>query len=274
MANLFDMKGGKMLAVLSKIAEKMPPDIGEEIGRDPELVDIMLWAVQRHLGRMPYEITVEDTLAALRRANDEESVTNPNWVRIPEEDIARLATTAPPWPKGGRHLYRSLRIRFGEGDEGVARTFEAHVTRIKTVFGEKGFRRCEHLHSGSVLFKGESVEQLRLLAGNHTHKPVIEWVIADLDANRMRDSWWAVRGPQSLADELLVIVWLFPDIIDYDKYPGWFAAGYEATVPEYGDGAWQYVVFVNFDRNDRQIRVENCGRGVDFCAYPVPVLRK
>ena len=270
MANLFDMKGGKMLAVLSKIAERIPPDIGEEIDRDPELVDVMLEAVQSHLLKNPFEISVENTLAALRRANDEEK-----W-GIDEDVFARLASTAPAWPKGG-HAYRSLRIRFGEGDEGVAKTFEAHAARIKTVFSEKGFWRWEHLHSGSVPFNGKPVERLRLLAGNHTHKPVIEWVIADLDANRKRDSVTAVRGPQSLADELLVIAWLFPDMIraiDYVKLPGLFAAGYEVNVPEYADGAWQDVVVVDFGRGLRQVRVDAGDRGDVSSGYSVPVLRE
>ena len=121
----------------------------------------------------------------------------------------------------------------------MAKTFEAHVARIKTVFGEDHFWRWEHLHSGSVPYEGKPVERLRLLAGNHTHKPVIEWVIVDLDANRERESVTAVRGPHSLADELLVIAWLFPDMIraiDYVKFPGLFAAGYEVNVPGLSEG--------------------------------------
>jgi len=187
-----------------------------------------------HSEKNPYEMTVDDQLTALRRANDEEG-----WENT-EEDFTRLAATAPAWPQG-KHAYRSLRIRFGEGDEGVAKTFERHVARMKSVFGKSGFWRWEHLHSGKVEYKGEPVERLRLLNGNDTHKPVTEWVVADLDTHRKRDSITAVRDKYSLADELLVIAWMFPDMIraiDYDKLPGVFAAGYEVNVPEYGDGAW------------------------------------
>ncbi|MBU1348722.1 hypothetical protein KJ781_01480 [Patescibacteria group bacterium] len=210
----------------------------------------------------PYEMTVEDQLAALRRANDEEK-----W-GINEDDFVRLAETAPAWPRG-KHAYRSFRIRFGEEDEGVAKTFEAHVARIKSIFTEKGFWRWEHLHSG--------VERLRLLNGNHTHKPVIEWVVADLDTHRKRDSITAVRGSKSLADELLVIAWMFPDrirAIDYDKLPGLFAAGYESSVPEDGGEVWRSVVFVNFNCGCRRVYVIARDRSSDDSDFSVPVLRE
>ncbi len=222
------------------------------------------------LEKNPYEMSVEDQLIALRRANDEEE-----W-GLTEDDFARLASSAPAWPKG-KHAYRSFRIRFGEGDDGVAKTFEAHYARIQHVFGEGRYWRWEHLNSGRVEYKGKFVERLRLLNGNHTHKPVIEWVAADLDTHRKRDSITAVRGSKSLADELLVIAWMFPDMIraiDYDRLPGLFAAGYESNVPEYADEAWQSVVLVNFNRDDRQVRVSADGRSNDNSDYSVPVLRE
>ncbi len=199
----------------------------------------------------PYEVTVEEQLAALRRANDEEK-----W-GITEEDFTRLAPTAPAWPKG-KHAYRSFRIRFGEGDEGVAKTFEAHYTRIQRVFGEGGYWRWGCLHSGKVPYKGKPVERLRLLNGNHTHKACIEWIVVDLDTHRKRKSVTAVRGSNSLADELLVIAWMFPDrirAIDHDKLPGLFAAGYKVNVPECDGEAWQKVVIVSFYRDDRLVGV-------------------
>lgn len=218
----------------------------------------------------PYETSVELQLTALRRANDEEK-----W-GLTEDDFARLASSAPAWPKG-KHAYRSFRIRFGEGSEGVQLTFERHVARIKSVFGESGFWRWEHLHSGKVPYSGKPVDRLRLLNGDHTHKPVIEWVVADLDTHRKRDSITAVRGSKSLADELLVIAWMFPDMIraiDYDKLPGLFAAGYESNVPEYDGGAWRSVVIVDFDRGSRQVGVDAGDRGNDNSDCSVPVLRE
>ncbi|MDQ7814437.1 MAG: hypothetical protein RDU25_01340 [Patescibacteria group bacterium] len=283
MENLFKVGGGLMWAVLGKIACKLPADLVGDLNDDPKMIEAMVKsAIEYRVAKLAeaeknhYEMTVEEQIAALRRANEEESASNPHWVRIPEEDFARLASTAPAWPKG-KHAYRSFRIRFGEGDEGVAKTFEAHNTRIQHVFGESNYWRWEHLHSGSVPFKGKPVERLRLLNGNHTHRPVIEWIVADLDAHRKRDSLTAVRGPKSLADELLVFAWLFPDMIraiDYDKNPGLFAAGYEVNTPECGDESWRGVVIVSFDRDARRVNVYAYGRGRSGSDYSVPALRE
>lgn len=225
---------------------------------------------QPAFGKNPYEMTVSQQLHVLCRANDEE-----RW-GIAEKDFSRLASTYPAWPIG-KHAYRSFRIRFGEGSEGVQQTFEYHVACIKSVFGESGFWRWEHLHSGKVLYKGEPVERLRLLNGDHTHKAIIEWAVTDLDTHRKRDSITAVRGPKSLADELLVIAWMFPDMIraiDYDKLPGLFAAGYEVNVPERGDEAWRHVVIVNFDHDYRQVGVDARDRSHGDSDDSVPVLRE
>ena len=218
----------------------------------------------------PFEMIIEEQLIALRRANDEEK-----W-GITEEDFARLARTAPAWPKGKR-AYRSFRIRFGEGDDGVALTFERHVARIKSVFTEKDFWRWELLHSGKVEYDGKPVERLRLLNGNHTHHAVVEWIVADLDTNRKRESITAVRDVKSLADELLVIAWMFPCMIramDYDKLPGLFAAGYEVSVPEEDDEPWQSVVIVDFGRDDSLVSVDGFERDFDSSYYSVPRLRE
>lgn len=209
----------------------------------------------------PYEMTVEQQIGALILANYEEK-----W-GIPEEDFARLVATAPAWPKG-EHAYRSFRIRFGEWGEGVALTFERQLARITSVFGESGFWYRRFLTDR---------KRLRLLKGNQTHKPVIEWIVADLDTHRKRDSVTAVRGPKSLADELLVIAWLFPDMIraiDYDKLPGLLAAGYEVKDADYGEDAWQGVVIVAFSRDESHVSVCPCGCGSDGSDFSVPVLRE
>ncbi len=221
---------------------------------------------ERHaLGeKNPYEMTVEAQLAALHRANDEEQ-----W-GLTENDFTLLAASAPAWPKG-KHAYRSFRIRFGEGDDGVASTFERHVARIKSVFTEKGFCRWELLHSGKIEYDGKPVERLRLLNGNRTHHAVVEWIVADLDTNRKRRSITAVRDAKSLADELLVIAWMFPDMIraiDYDKPPGLFAAGYEANIPEEAKQEWQFVVVIG--RNG----VFFCSRSDNDSTFSVPRLRE
>jgi hypothetical protein len=270
MESLFKIGGGLMWAVLGKIAEKLPADLAKDLNCDSAMIDAMVTAAIEYKEKNPYEMSIDEQLAALFNANDEEK-----W-GMSEEDFNRLDDTAPAWPKG-RHAYRSFRIRFGKGGEGVARTFEAHVARIQRVFGEEGCWRWEHLHSGSVPYEGEPVECLRLLAGDHTHKPVIEWIITDLGMHRKRDSVTAVRDSRSLADELLVIAWLFPDMIraiDCDKFPGLFAAGYEVNSPVHDVEAWQRVVLVNFDRGNCRMLISARERNRADSIYSVPVLRK
>lgn len=208
----------------------------------------------------PFAQTVEEQIAALRRANEEEG-----W-GIPDETLARLAETAPAWPRG-RDSYRSFRIRFGEGDEGVAKTFEAHAARIRRTFGYK-FPRWEYLRSDK--------KYLRLLAGNAAHKPVIEWTVIHLDANRKRGSVEAVRGPKSLADEGLVLAWLFPkrvEAIDYNEWCAWFLAGYELHVPESGV-SWRSVPCVDrsLDTGEAHLSASWCSHG--HSGYSVPVSGK
>lgn len=267
-----------MWAVLGKLAAKLPAELVDELNNDPGMIDAMVRAARqyredkhhREALKNPYEMSVEDQLAALRRANDEEK-----W-GLTEVDFACLASSAPAWPQG-KQAYRSFRIRFGEGSEGVQLTFERHVARIKSVFGAGGFWRWEHLHSGKVPFEGKPVDRLRLLNGDHTHKAVIEWVIVDLGTHRKRDSITAVRGVKSLADELLVVAWMFPDMIraiDYDKLPGLFAAGYESNVPERDGEAWRRVVFVDFDRDCHRVLVSAYERTKAGSDYSVPVLRE
>ncbi len=205
----------------------------------------------------PFEQSVEVQIAALRHANDEEG-----W-GIPVEDIDRLEKIVPAWPKG-RLAFRSFRIRFGEGDEGVANTFEAHMKRIKEVF--RRFWRWEYLLSGK--------DCLRLLVGNHTHKPTVEWVVIDLDAHRKRDSITAVRGPQSLADELLVFTWMFSDYIrsiDYETNPGLFAGGYELNVSGHGGEQWRRVPYVDWNHDFPKVELDANWRTNDgsYCSVPV-----
>jgi hypothetical protein len=210
----------------------------------------------------PFELSVEVQLAALRRANNEEG-----W-GIPEEVFEMLAKTAPAWPNG-RLAFRSLRVRFGEGDEGVALTFERHAKRIKTVFSEKRHWRWPNLRS--------TKQYLRLLVGDNTHHAVVEWITFDLNTNRERNSITAVRGPKSLADELFTFTWLFPDYIrsiNYNDNPGLFAGGYELNVPEYDGEPWRRVPYVRWSRGHSQVYLIARWRSLDDSRYSVPPLRE
>ena len=213
----------------------------------------------------PFGLSAQEILKRLR-----EAATKMGW-QIGEDVYERLAKTAPAWPKG-RLNFLSLRIRFGEGDEGVAKTFEVHADLIQQTFDPK-FWRWELLLSGEVPYQGEDVERLRLLAGNETHKPVIEWMTFDLDANRKRKSVAAVRGPKSLADEGLAFTWLFPEYaaaIDYDKRPAYFLGGYELNVPGGGGEPWQSVPYVNRDTDTGRVRLNANWHGSGHSSYSVP----
>ncbi len=211
----------------------------------------------------PFAISVDETLKRLSLSNIHKVLGFDL-----EEAVMRLAQTAPEWPKGN-HAFRSLRIRGGEAQEGVAKTFEAHFTCTKKEFGEKSTYHWEHLRSDK--------DRLRLLNGNDTHKPVVEWATLDLDANRGRKSIEAVRGKLSLADEGLAFTWLFPEYvkaIDYEKNPAFFLAGYELNVPGRGVGPWRRVPCVYWDRDGGRVCLSAClhgGGGVDFS---VPLLRE
>jgi hypothetical protein len=217
----------------------------------------------------PFELSVEVQLAALRLANSEEG-----W-GITEEVFARLAETAPEWPKG-RLAFRSLRIRWGEGDEGVAKTFEAHAKRIKKVFGGK-FWRWDYLLSGKHSYNKKPVVRLRLLNGNNTHRPTVEWITFDLNANPWRWSITAVRGPRSLADELFVFTWMFPDYvrdINHMRNPAPFAGGYELNVPEHGSELWQHVPCVDWSHDGAWVGLIASCQSNNSSSYSVPILRE
>lgn len=95
-------------------------------------------------------------------------------------------------------------------------------------------------------------EYPRLLNGDSTHKPTVEWVIADLATHRIRRSVAAVRGSMSLADELLVMRYMLPKAFQpgsrsrvYNPNPPrFFAAGYEVR-SLYRKGEWNLALVVS-----------------------------
>lgn len=203
-------------------------------------------------GMNQFEQTVEEQIEALLAQNQ-------NWHEagfptVTESDVQRLIESAPPWPEGG-DAFRSLRIRFGHGREGVIQTFEAHLCAIRHVFTPQHFSRGVFFHSGTrKTFRREEIDSLRMLAGNDTHKPVVEWVIIpNLSAHRERDCIDDVRTKNSLADEGLVLAWLIPDrvkAINFKKWPGWFCAGYEENCPVY---PWEQVPCVQYNKRGKNV---------------------
>lgn len=203
---------------VSKLAEAgFTAETARAVIANPEFAKMILDAARR---RNPFEMTVPEQIKALTTANREMG-----W-GISNETIIRLAETAPAWPNGF-DSYRSFRIRFGEGCEGVAQTFEAHALRIQGVHKDLEFCRWEFLRSDN--------NHLRLLSGNTTHKPTIDWIIVHLDANRVRKSGVPIRDSNLLADEGLVMAWLFPERLratDRVQWTIWYCAGYEVNIPE------------------------------------------
>lgn len=179
----------------------------------------------------PFEQTVEEQITALRAQN-----VAGNW-GISEEDFIRLVRTAPAWPSG-KDAFRSFRIRWGEGGEGVALTYRRHVDAVMRVYCPNNWRWRSHPSYGRT-------EHLQLLHGNDSHVAVVEWVIiSDLSENLERTSINSVRSAKSLADEGLVLVWLCPKRAfapstlqsngKWFRPPAWFCAGYTWTDPRYG----------------------------------------
>ncbi|MDD5726253.1 MAG: hypothetical protein PHC53_02470 [Patescibacteria group bacterium] len=169
-------------------------------------------------------MTVEEQLAALRRANEEEG-----W-GIGDSVFARLSADAPGWPEG-EMSYRSLRIRFGEGKEGVARTFKAHCKRLERILNRDHTQaRLGHGQRPAfdVLDMNEVVKRVRLWPGNQNHKSCVEWVVIRLVTY---DGWpimrgWRGRGKVDPADEVLVLGWLLPSVLRGNGYHGIAIPGY------------------------------------------------
>jgi len=229
--------------------------------------------IRRTRDQYPFKQSIREQLAALHEQNNAG-----NW-GIPMETFSYLVARAPKWPKG-RDAYRSFRIRFGEGVKGVAKTFEAHAAAMKRVFGNR-FWRWDSLLSGKTPHQrkgGEDVERLRLLNGNDTHRPTVQWVIIpDLSVHRQREDITSVRNPLSLADEGLVLAWLNPkraEAVDYEEWPAWFCAGYELNVPEHDEEPWQSVVVVGRSGGDSEASLSAYLRNDSNPSCSVPCLKR
>lgn len=227
----------------------------------------MLAAIER-FEKNPFELSVKEQLDRLHAASTA-------WESCGDV-YNRLRETAPEWPNG-RDVFRSLRIRFGTGSEGVSKTFEHHAVEIEHVFGEDQYQRAKTVLSFTHTYSKNDPARLRLLAGNDTHKPVIEWVIVDLSAHRKCTRIADVRGPKSIADEGLVLAWMFPERIratDYEELPAFFLAGYELNVPEECAELWDSVPYISFDLGNHKVELNYDWCSSDRSDYSVPVFRE
>ncbi len=158
-------------------------------------------------------------LLALRLANKEEG-----W-GITENDFYQLVLTAPSCL--GHHRQLSFRIRWGQGDEGVLTTFRRHIERIRRVLGDD-FAGANMYEDLEPTVKAQ--DRIKLLNGNNTHEPVIEWVIINLELQHEGRSIEEIRGKNSPADELLVWAWLYPKYYNTNGFNIFVAAGYQTRV--------------------------------------------
>ena len=237
---------------------------------DDKLTEWWIGALNERLNANPFEQTVEEQMTALRTQNDAWRARG--MPTVSDEDLERLEKTAPAWPVG-RDAHRSFTLRFGTGTEGMQCTFEAHAAAMDRVFGKK-YWRWELLHSKPMPFNGKDVERLRLLSGNASHKPIVDWcIIPDLSAFRQRTDVTSVRGPKSLADQGLVLAWLNPKrvhAIDYKDWCAFFLGGYEVNVPGNVAGEWQRVVVVRRDVGTGRVDLCASWRGDGDSGYSVP----
>ena len=248
------------------------PALSELLG-DDELMKWWIDSLNERRNANPYKITVQESLERLRAAFSDTFC--PMGAKEPTpSELTHLERMAPDWPKG-KDAFRSFQVRpaaFGEGRDGVIKTFEATCASVKRIHDPK-FWRWEWILSGVHPYQGEDAERLRLLGGNEQHKPGIRWVTFDLSENRQRVDITSVRSSRSLSDAGIFAARMFPDRargINYKDKPAWFCAGYESNVPERVDEPWQYVPCVYRYLGDGAVHLSASWRCSDGSGFSVP----
>jgi hypothetical protein len=149
-----------------------------------------------------YRLSPQRTAERLLLANREE-----RW-GFAEKEIVRFCADAPGWPEGLWCL-RVPRVRLGRGSRGVARTFETHAARALRAFGDEGggeaWRRLLKLPPDVG-----GRQELHLFAGDETHERGLSWCMMDC---RPYGRTLVARDKGFVADELLVLAWLFPHFL-------------------------------------------------------------
>ncbi len=224
---------------------------------------------ERNRSRLnPFMMSIRKQLELLRKHNKQGE-----W-GIQEETFDRLEKTAPAWPPG-RDCFRTLRVRFGHGLQGVLLTFERHMTAIEQTFPER-FHRSPKVQSGPELFEGRSIDRLGLINGNHSHVPVVEWILVDASEYLFRENVIIARSGHSLADEGLVFTWMFPERItkiNYRQFCAMILAGYEYNLPESGN-PWAHTIAVDLHGSNKTVVVTSEYTDNDSAGFSVPVFRE
>jgi len=187
-------------------------------------------------------------------------------------EIRHFARMAPSLPKGDDLAVLLPRIRFGQGDEGVATTWLAHLAQVPKTF---------RIPSSEELTVSRASKRLRLLGGNQTHKPGMTWGILYPNANRdhrigavRRSVTEAPRSP-SAADEILVFAWMFPEYIrniDNEKILDLRAGGYEYDSPaRRRSGPWDHTLCIGRLANSEYIDLNFVELGFRGPRYTVPI---
>ena len=169
MADLSSVTDGEMTEFKGRLVNgKLTAELLREVNGDEEngAAKAMVRALIEYLRakaeaaiKNPFELTLDEQIAAIRAAFTETFVPKFGVPMIIEEEIANLIATAPEWPKG-RDCYRVPDICWGEGREGMILTFEAHAAEFKRV--HKKNWRWDQLLSGNHKYGKEDVDRLRL----------------------------------------------------------------------------------------------------------------
>lgn len=253
MANLFTLGFGKVSDLIGKLAEAgLTAEMAEEVRKNPALAE----AIVNSLKAQPVFTLVhglfthpETQIVRVREWNKEFG-----W-GIPDEAFAEMEKSVPAWPED--KLIAVVLVPYladkTNADEtvtsGLERTFHELWARAEA-------KQDANWHWGGYDKAGP--DKLRLLKGIE-HKPGLRWEVIDMGCNRNQKPV-NVRNPEKsphagvLASAMLHPQWI--KSMDGENVPYVWAPGYEVNVS--GEGPWQGVPRVDFNRGDRGIRL-GCG---------------
>jgi hypothetical protein len=246
MANLFNLKGGKLFSFVGKLAEGgVTAEMAEEIDRDPALVAMIVEALKKHprftlihgLFTKP-----EDQIKRVRELRLERG-----W-GIPDAWLMEAEKSVPKWPDD-RLVVATLVPYLGDekdGLNGVERTFQ-ELWAVAAKAQEKSWRWDGYDKAGP--------DRLRLLKGIE-HKPGLRWEVIDVGCNRGKKPVDVRHPERSPSAGILASAALHPEWVramDGENVPYVWAPGYEVCFS--GENPWQDVPDLRFNRFDREIQL-------------------